>query len=303
MGRPMPRIRLEQRFDGADQCGRGARSDVLKSLAVTVARVIERLEVVTAVERTETGKAFVKEHAEREQIRASAAVPTERVLGRHVRDLPLERIALHTRRVIHRLGDAKIRELHLAPIAQQYVGRRDVAVDDALRFAFVGSRVREVEGRSQRVRDVGDEACVEPLVADAEVAKHCAKVASFDELEREIVCVIGHAEIEHTSDVPVVEQGGQPGFAQEHVDELRVSCERGQDAFEANALLETADAAAHGDEGLGHPADTQALDQLVVAKAFRGREGHERSKIAQRDALPSGALPWPLRAGRAAGGA
>lgn len=62
----MPRIGLEQRFDGADQCGRGAGSDVMEWLAVTAACVIERLEVVTAVERTETGEAFVKEHTERE---------------------------------------------------------------------------------------------------------------------------------------------------------------------------------------------------------------------------------------------
>ena len=276
---PMLRIWMEQRLDGADQCGRGARSEVLQWLAVTIARVVERLEVVTSVERTETGEAFVEEHAEREQIRTRAAVPTERVLGRHIRNFALERVALHTRRVIHRLGDAEVGELHLTPVAHQHIGRRDVAVDDALGFALVGCGVREVEGRSQRVCDIRHEACVEPLGADAEVAKHCAKVGSVHELEREIVCAIGYAEIEHTGDVPVVQQGGQPGFAQEHVDELRVSCERRQDTLEANALLETSDATAHGDERLGHPPDAEPFYELVVAKGFRARHRHQRLKL------------------------
>ena len=160
---------------------------------------------------------------------------------------------------------------------------------------FLRPRLRHAQSPMppQRVCDERDQARIERLGAKAEVPKHRAQIRSVDQLEGEVVGIARNAEVEHARDVPVVEQRRQARLAQEHVDELRVSCERRQDALEANALLEAAGATSHGDEGLGHPADAEPFYELVVAKGFRERSGHRTVKLphtSARDAPPHEAV-------------
>jgi hypothetical protein len=92
------------------------------------------------------------------------------------------------------------------------------------------------------------------------MAQRCAKVSAFDELEREVVLAIGDSKVEHPSDVAMVQQRRQPRLTEKHGDEVGVIDERGQDTFEANALLEVSRPASDRDERLGHAPDTQPLD-------------------------------------------
>jgi hypothetical protein len=68
-------------------------------------------------------------------------------------------------------------------------------------------------------------------------------------------------------------------LAKEHLDEVFVADKRRQDSFETDPLLEVARTTANRDKRLGHPPDTEPSSQLVVAKTFGGRRGHERTKV------------------------
>ena len=121
----MPRsvfgVRLEQRVACLDQCVRGIESELAKGLSNAMTRAVERLKVVTAVERPAPSKALVEHYAEREQIRSGATVPPERVLRGHVGDLALERLALNASGMVHRLRDAEVGELHFPRATQKHV--------------------------------------------------------------------------------------------------------------------------------------------------------------------------------------
>ena len=178
-------------------------------------------------------------------------------------------------------GNAEVGELDLAGIAEEDVRGRDVPMDDARGVALFVCRVRKVEGGRERMRNVRCEARVERLPAPAQVTQHGSEVGAFDELEGEEVRPAGHAEVEDARDVTVMQECGQTCFAKEHLDEVGVVDERGQDPLEANALLETSETPSDRDERLGHAADAEPFDQLVVAKVFGGCGGHERTKVPQ----------------------
>ena len=76
----------------------------------------------------------------------------------------------------------------------------------------------------------------------------------------------------------------QPRFTKKHLHELRVPNKRRQNPLETNTLLEPTRPTPNRQKRLGHPADTQPFDQLVVAKTFGGHGGHEASKVPQPDA-------------------
>ena len=117
-----------------------------------------------------------------------------------------------------------------------------------------------------------------------------SKVGSFDELERQIVCAASDPKVEHPGDMPVMQERRQPCFTKKHLDKLRVADKRWQNSLETNTLLKPARPASNRQKRLGHPANPEPLNQLVVAKTFVGRRRHEPTKVTQRDRRGLGSL-------------
>ena len=209
-------------------------------------------------------------------------MPTHRILRRHVGDLPLERPALNAARMVGGFGDSKVRKLDLTGLAEQHVRRRHIAMNDAGSVPVLVGSMRKVERCGERVCHVRRQPRVEWLSLPTEMTQRPTKVDSFDELERQIVRAAGDPEVEHPRDVSVMKERRQTRFAKEHLHELRVADERRKDPLETNALFKPTRATPNRQEGLGHASDAEPLDQLVVAKTFGGRRGHERIKVTQR---------------------
>ena len=101
------------------------------------------------------------------------------------------------------------------------------------------------------------------------------------------------AEVEDLDDVRMGEAGHHLGLVDEHVHELLVVGQVGQDALDRHHLLEPLDAGALGPEHLRHPADRDTLEQ-AVGTVVAGR-GEARARRARR-ALSSATGGAPVSA-------
>ena len=85
----------------------------------------------------------------------------------------------------------------------------------------------------------------------------------MDVLHGDEVALLDLPEVEDLHDVRVGEAGHHLGLVHEHVQELLVVGEVGQDALDGQGLLEARRPAALGLEHLGHAPDRDAVDELV----------------------------------------
>jgi len=86
-------------------------------------------------------------------------------------------------------------------------------------------------------------------------------------LHRDVVALLDPAEVEDLHDARVGEARHHLGLVHEHVEELLVVREVGQDAFERHDLLEALDARPLRLEDLGHAADRHPVEELVGPEA------------------------------------
>jgi hypothetical protein len=96
-----------------------------------------------------------------------------------------------------------------------------------------------------------------------------------DVLHREEVVAFVDADVVDLRDVRVLERGGESRFIEEHRHEARVRHVLGQDALDHHELLEALDAGRPCEVQLGHPADCDLPDQVVLAQSRpRGQKAH-----------------------------
>ena len=113
------------------------------------------------------------------------------------------------------------------------------------------------------------------------------QVGSRYVLHGDEVGVLGEAQVEHLHDVRVRQGDRDLRLVDEHLDELRVAGQLGEDAFDDEDLLEAGHAVALGAIHLGHAAARDALEQLVLAVADAvTRHGRGRVSLG-RDTLTS----------------
>ena len=136
-------------------------SHVARRRVVRRAHHFQRLEIGSALEKATARRQLVERRADREHVGARVERLPERLLGRHVRYLPLDAAGAGLIGELHAtLRDAEIDELHVAGERNEHVVRRDVAVHDpemiarevALRVG-VGQSRAESDGHRQRVLD------------------------------------------------------------------------------------------------------------------------------------------------------
>src|SRR5262249_9803390 len=93
-----------------------------------------------------------------------------------------------------------------------------------------------------------------------------AQVLAVDELERDEEGIVDFAEIEDLGDVRVAELHRDLRLIDEHLDELFVLGDVGEDALDREEALEALDPEGFGLEHLGHPAHVYTLEQVVLTK-------------------------------------
>ena len=136
---------------------------------------------------------------------------------------------------------------------------------------FVGRLVRVREPATDRQRNLQGDLGGHRLLFSRGRANHFGCGGPLDELHRHVELRPFFAEIEDLNQVGVRELCAEPRFVDEHRDELGISRELRQDAFERNALGKTVRAFAAGNVNLRHAARCQLLQQLVRPQPQRGR--------------------------------
>ena len=235
-----------------------------------VADLLEGREVALADEQALAGEQLVEDDAAAEHVAAAVDRQAADLLGRHVAELALEDARLGLAALASGLGDAEVDDLDLALERHQDVLRGHVAVDERqLAPGLVALVVRVVEALAHlhdheaRLRDGHRLAAVAAAVEDA------AEVTAVDVLEGDVVAGVDDAEIEDLGDVRVVQLDGELRLLDEHADELFVLRDVREDPLDRDQPLEALDAKGLGPEHLGHAADVDPLEQVVLAERRR----------------------------------
>ena len=98
-------------------------------------------------------------------------------------------------------GDAKVGELHLALLAQQYIPELHVAMDDVLGLTVHLEAVCVVERRSELSGDVQNEVMWQQPLPSLEVAVQAKKVGAIDQLHNHERAIVLPGTSDRTDDV------------------------------------------------------------------------------------------------------
>ena len=193
-----------------------------------------------------------------------------RLLGRQVRRAPEHDAGRRLLLLQHAARQTEVGQLHLAEIAEQDVGRRDVAVDQVqiAVAVHVGQRARDLAADVQR--DVQRDA--RPR-ADAAVPD-LAQVLALDQIHRDEELAVDLAGVEGRHQVGVRQAKDDLRLVQEPL-RLRAIAALGDDLLDDAELLE-AGVAGRRQIDLTHPAPRHRLEQDVLAKSARIDPGHHQ---------------------------
>jgi hypothetical protein len=232
-----------------------------------VADLLERREVALADEQPLAGQQLVQHDAAREDVALAIDRQAAHLLGRHVAELALEDAGLGLLALARRLGDAEVDQLHLALEGDEDVLRADVAVDQVeVAAALVALVVRVV----QALADLHDhEAGLghrHRLVDRAAPVEDVPEIATVDVLQRDVVRAVDDTEVEDLGDVRVVQLNRDLRLVDEHLDELFVLRDVRKDPLHGHQPLEALHPVGLRPEDLGHAADIDALEQVVLAE-------------------------------------
>ena len=120
------------------------------------------------------------------------------------------------------------------------------------------------------------------------------QVAAVDVLERDVVAGVDDAEVEDLRDVRVVQLNRDLRLVDEHADEVLVLRDVRQDALDRDQALEALDTVGLGPEHLGHTADVDPLEEIVLSErdglshgATLGRCRARGRRLLEHDRRPS----------------
>jgi len=149
---------------------------------------------------------FVQDDAEREHVAAAVDIATTALLRCHVRELALDDSGLRLDAAHRCLRDTEVEQLHGAVVANHDVRRRHVAVHDAQRRSVrCTALVRVIEPRGRTGDDGQCELERNARASTTCLREHGAQVLPVHVLHREVVDAAFLADLEHLSDVLMVE--------------------------------------------------------------------------------------------------
>ncbi len=147
--------------------------------------------------------------------------------------------------------------------------------------AGVALAVRVVEPVADARHDEGGEVQRHALAAALEPLEDRAQVLARHVLHRDVVGIVDLSQVEGLGEVGVAELGSDLRLVDEHLDELFVFGDGGEDAFDGDDLLEALHSHRLGFVDLGHPAHVDALEEEVLAEGCEA-VGHEGRSLSPR---------------------
>jgi hypothetical protein len=266
--RPLRGILGERRHHHAVERLRDVGDEVARRLDRRVPHLIEQHELVPRGEEAMHGQHLPEDDPQRVHVGALIDVVAERLLGRHVAELALERAGLGALARRRRLGDPEVDQLDVPGARDEHVLRADVAMDDAEQAtAVVGERVRGLEAIGDAHRDphreLGREAALEPRQRTEQRGER----APVHVLHHEEVGARGLAELLDVHHVRVDDLRAELRLLDEHPDEAGIAREVRVDHLDRDVPGEPRGARAAREKERRHPARLEARDDLVVADA------------------------------------
>jgi hypothetical protein len=229
-----------------------------------------------------------REHASCPHVGAPIEYQAARVLGRHVRDLPLENAGARVARARRGLRNAEVGELGDAVGADEDVLRREVTVDDVERLAVVVVRlVRSVKACERIEQDAHRDPLRHRLVRRACAPQKAAERVAFDVVHHEKQPERIVADVEHGHDVVMPNRRRELGFLDEQRLELwRLSQVRVRQ-LERDVTLEATSPTRAREVHRRHSAARDRHEDLVPADEMRhrclvagGDVPHRRSSVS-----------------------
>ena len=262
---PTIAIALQRAHHDVAQRGRHVRACRRRARDLHLHDLLHRAEIAVAREQVLQRQHLVHHDAEREQIDATVDRLSLQLLGREIRRLALHRPRLgDLDRVLER-RHAEVEQLHAPRRGDDDVGRRDVAVDGIQRPAVaVAQAVDVVQRAAHLARHVSDDRRRRLAVRRAQRAQDARQRRPLDVFERQEQHAVVFAEVVDVDDVGVVQQPQQLGFVDEHANELGVVTVRRENPLDDDVAREPARTQRPRLEHLGHPPDTQRVQQLVA---------------------------------------
>ena len=268
--------------------------DLRRRLELAVDHPIDQRELPGRVEAALPGGELVHDRPEREHVGAAIDVLAPHLLGSHVRQLALDRSSSRDAGQLGRRRNAEVRQLDLAVVAHQHVGRRHVAVHQPERATVRAAALVGVVQRrrhSTHDREGTRQSHAAHLRGRALDLMHALAVHV---LHREKVLAAVAAEVDDVHDVRVVEPRSQPRLVEEHLQERLVARQVGQHALDRHDLLVARDFGMSPDVQLRHSAHRELADDLIAtelgaglerAGALGSRRVHPRTSGAANDAI------------------
>jgi hypothetical protein len=199
-----------------------------------------------------------------------------RLLRRQVRRAPEHHAGRGLLALQHAARQPEVRQLHLAEVAEQDVGRRDVAVDQVQVAVAVdvGERARDLAPDVQR--DVQRDARPRPHAAVPDLAQ----VLALDQIHRDVELAVDLAGVERRHQVRVRQPQHHLGLVQKAV-RLRAVALLRDDLLDHAQLLE-ARLTRGGQIDLTHPPPRHRLEQDILAESARINPSHRRRSRDRR---------------------
>jgi hypothetical protein len=194
------------------------------------------------------------------------------VLGTHVPGLTLDDVVGVDAERFVGVGYAEVAQFDLALQADEDVGRRHIAMDDADRTSVVGRSpvciVQSAQGfgdHQERVlngqRRLGAGAHAQELV----------EVEALDVLHGDVQKPVRLTQIVHLHDVGVIEQRGQLRFGDEQLREFAARRQAGQDLFDDHQTAGAEIGLRVGEKDVGHATPPDPIEQGVAPELARER--------------------------------
>ena len=197
------------------------------------------------------------------------------LLGTHVIGLARDDFAFLVGQKSARLGDSKVRQLHVALERDHDVFEADVAVDDAERLAvLVGLVVRVGQAARDAAGDEHGEFLRQLAFFVGKLAGELFQIHAADQFHADEADALGLAEMVGLDDVRVDQVGDELGLADEVLDEHLLARVIRADDLDGDALDEIARAVLLGLIHDAHAALKNFADDFVAKIALDGEQRH-----------------------------
>jgi hypothetical protein len=198
------------------------------------------------------------------------------LLGSHVAGLALDESTRRARRARLRFRDAEIDQLDRSIESQDEVRWRDVAVNDPERRTVdVEPLVRVVQARRGGTDDRQPQIEREPHAPRGRGLEDRAHRLAVDVLHRqEVRAIVRASELEHLSDVLVVQRSDEASLVEKHRHVLGVVAACRRQRLEDDVAREPTRAGCSGEVHARHPTRREMTDQLVPTERVRPHARH-----------------------------